>query len=173
WPFVEMTDEPNKKNKEKTSAQSEFSATKERDLIVVDDVEQQLSVSTAKESNQTTEDISVADSDLPNDDDVDYEALLAEKKRKIKRLKAKRQYEILQKRNKKLLKLLRVEEVALSLRRDRVRKTLESDFEFSNSFFGFSFETETSRRKKQRSFLVLKSTNLNNYHDKNFKKYQN
>ena len=70
------------------------------------------------------------------------------------------------------MKLFRIEKVALFLRRDRVRKTLESDFEFSNSFFEFLFETEISRRKKQRSFFVLKSTNLNNYHDKNFKKYQ-
>ena len=88
-------------------------------------------------------------------------------------MKIKRQYEILQKRNKKLLKFFRVEKIALFLRRDRVRKALENDFEFSNSFFEFSFETKIFRRKKQRSFLVLKPTNLNNYHDKNFKKYQN
>ena len=86
-------------------------------------------------------------------------------------MKTKRQYEILQKRNKKLLKFFRIEKIALFLRRDRVRKTLENNFEFSNSFFEFLFETKTSRRKKQRLFLVLKSTNLNNYHDKNFKKY--
>ena len=74
-----MINKSNEKNKKKTFAQFEFSATKKRDLIVVDDVEQQLFVFTTKESNQTTESISIADSSLFNNDDVDYEILLIEK----------------------------------------------------------------------------------------------
>ena len=79
-----MTDESSEKNKKKTFAQFEFSATKKRDLIVVDDVEQQLFVFTTKKNNQTIENISIVDSNLFNDDDVDYETLLIEKKKNQK-----------------------------------------------------------------------------------------
>ena len=82
-----MTDESDEKNKKKTFAQFEFSATKKRDLIVVDDVEQQLFVFTTKENNQTIENISVADSSLFNNDNVDYKTLLVEKKKKSKNWK--------------------------------------------------------------------------------------
>ena len=68
--------------------------------------------------------------------------------------------------------MLRDNEIALIVRRDRARKTLENNLDLFDSSFEFLFEIEISRLKKQRSLFVLKSINLNNYFDKNFKEYQ-
>ena len=107
------------------------------------------------------------------DDDVDYEALLIVENKKTKRLKAKRKYEIATTRNKQLQISIKDEKLTLFLRRRRDRKTLESDLDQFELSFEFSSETEVFRLKKQRSFFVFKSINLDNYLDKNFKKYQN
>ena len=47
-----------------------------------------------KKNNQTIENISIVNSSLFNDNNVDYKILLIEKKKKIEKLKIKRQYEI-------------------------------------------------------------------------------
>ena len=83
----------------------------------------------------------------------------------------KRKYNIIVTRNKQLQISLRDNKITLIMRRDRVRKTFENNFNLFNFSFEFLFEIEIFQLKKQRLFLVLKLINLNNYFNKNFKKY--
>ena len=57
------------------------------------------------------------------------------------------------------------------MRRNRVRKTLKNNLKNVDFLFEFLFENKIFCFKKQRLFFVLKSTNLNLYNNKNFKKY--
>ena len=95
-------------------------------------------------------------------DNVDYVELVVKKRTKTKNLKVKREYLILQERNKRLLKSIKNDEVEmLSTRRRRITKIDENLF------------AKILKLKRQRSIIDLKSTNLNIYNDKNFKKFKN
>ena len=94
-------------------------------------------------------------------DNVNYVKLIAKKRIKAKNLKVKRKYLILQKRKKRLREFLRNDKVKTSL--TRRRRTIEIDE---------SFLTEVSKLKQQRLIINLKSTNLNIYYNKSFKKFK-
>ena len=95
-------------------------------------------------------------------DNVDYIEFVVKEKTKTKNLKVKKEYFILQKRYRRLLKLIKNDEVeALSTRR---RKITEID----ENFFA-----KILKLKRQRLTIDLKSTNLNIYNDKSFKKFKN
>ena len=170
-----MTDESAKniKDKKKTFVQSEFFVTTSRQTDKINDVEQQFFVSIAKKNHFNVKTVISIDEILTSDvdDDVDYETLLIAENKKTKKLKTKRKYEIATTRNKQLQTSIKDEKLTLFLRRERDRKTLENDLDQFEFFFEFSFETKVFKLKKQRSFLALKSTNFDNYVDKNFKKY--
>ena len=162
------------RGKKKTLADGELFATTSRDIIEADDVEQQLFISAAGGSQPRVGTVvsSVETITIDVDDVVDYEAFIAAEEKKTKQLLAKRKYDIVVARNKQLQASLRDDEVASVVRRGRARKVFGSDFDSFDSFFGFSFETEAFRLKRQRSPLALKSVNLDNYFGKNFKEYQ-
>ena len=95
-------------------------------------------------------------------DNVDYAELVVKEKIKTKNLKVKRKYFILQERNKRFLKSIKDDEIeTLSTRRRRITEIDENLF------------TEILKLKRQRSTINLKSTNLNIYNDKSFKKFKN
>ena len=95
-------------------------------------------------------------------DDVDYVEFVVKEKAKTKNLKVKKKYLILQKRNRRLLKLIKNDEVeASSTRRRRITKINENLF------------AKVLKLKRQHSTIDLKSTNLNIYNNKNFKKFKN
>ena len=95
-------------------------------------------------------------------DNVDYVELVVKKRAKTKNLKVKRKYFILQERNKRFLKLIKNDEVETSsTRRRKITKIDENLF------------AKTSKLKRQRSIIDLKSTNLDTYNDKSFKKFKN
>ena len=93
---------------------------------------------------------------------VDYTALVEKKRARSKNLKAKREYQILLKRNKRLQTSFRNDEINVSIRRRR-SAVRASD----NSF------DEISQFKRQRSVAELKSTNLNLYYGKSYKEFKN
>ena len=94
--------------------------------------------------------------------DVDYVELAVNKRAKTKNLKIKKKYFILQKRNKRFLKSIKNDEIKMSsTRRRRIIKIDENLF------------TKVSELKRQRSTIDLKSTNLDIYNDKSFKKFKN
>ena len=97
-----------------------------------------------------------------SNDNVNYVKLIAKKRKKTKNLKIKKDCLILQERNKRLRKSLRNDEIKTQL--TRRRKTIEIDE---------SFLTDVSELKRQRLIINLKFTNLDIYHDKNFKKFKN
>ena len=93
---------------------------------------------------------------------VDYVELAVKKRTKTKNLKAKKEYLILQERNRRFLKSIKNDEIETSLtRRRRITKTDEN------------LLAKVSKLKWQRSTIDLKSTNLDIYNDKNFKKFKN
>ena len=95
-------------------------------------------------------------------DNVNYVELAVKEKVKTKNLKIKRKYLILQKRNKRFLKSIKNDKVETSsTRRRRITKTDED------------FLAKILKLKRQRSTIDLKSTNLDTYNDKNFKKFKN
>ena len=95
-------------------------------------------------------------------DDVDYAELAVKEKTKTKNLKVKKEYLILQKRNRRFLKSIKNDEVeTLLTRRCRIIKTDKN------------LLAEASELKRQRSTINLKSTNLDIYNDKSFKKFKN
>ena len=97
-----------------------------------------------------------------SNDNVDYIEFVVKKKVKTKNLKAKKEYLILQKRNKRFLKSIKNDEIETSLtRRRRITKVDENLF------------IKVSKLKRQCSTIDLKSTNLNIYNDKSFKKFKN
>ena len=96
------------------------------------------------------------------DDAVDYTALVEKKRARNKNLKAKREYQILLKRNKRLQTPLRNDEVSVSIRRRR------SAAQASDDFFD-----EISQLKRQRSVAELKSANLDLYYGKSYKEFKN
>ena len=102
---------------------------------------------------------------------VDYEIFVATKKKKTKQLLIKCKYNIIVIRNKQLQALLRDNKITLIVQRSYAHKALENDLDSFDFFFEFLFEIKIFRLKKQRLFFVLKSINLNNYFNKNFKKY--
>ena len=80
----------------------------------------------------------------------------------MKNLKIKREYFILQKKNKRFLKLIKNNEVETSsTRRRKITKIDENLF------------TKALKLKRQRSTIDLKSTNFNIYNNKSFKKFKN
>ena len=88
-------------------------------------------------------------------DDVDYVELIVKKKTKIKNLKVKRKYFILQKRNRRFLKSIKNNEIETSsTRRRKITKIDEN------------FLAKILKLKRQRSTINLKSTNLDIYNDK-------
>ena len=97
-----------------------------------------------------------------SNDNVDYIKFVVKERTKTKNLKVKRKYLILQKRNKRFLKSIRNDEVETSSTRRRRITEIDEDF-----------FTKTSKLKRQRSTIDLKSTNLDIYNDKNFKKFKN
>ena len=95
-------------------------------------------------------------------DNVDYAELVVKKRTKTKNLKVKKEYLILQKRNKRLLKLIKNDEIeTLSTRRRRITKIDKN------------LLAKTSKLKRQRSTIDLKLTNLDIYNNKSFKKFKN
>ena len=95
-------------------------------------------------------------------DNVDYVELAVKKKTKTKNLKVKKEYFILQKRNRRFLKSIKNDEVeASSTRRRRITEIDENLF------------IKISKLKRQRSTIDLKLTNLDIYNDKSFKKFKN
>ena len=97
-----------------------------------------------------------------SNDNVDYVEFVVKEKAKTKNLKIKREYFILQERNKRLLKLIKNDEVETSsTRRRRITKIDENFF------------AKVSKLKRQRSTINLKSTNFDIYNDKSFKKFKN
>ena len=99
--------------------------------------------------------------EFSENDAVDYTALVEKKRARSKNLKAKREYQILLKRNKRLQTSLRDDEVSVSIRRRRSAARASDD----------SFD-EISQFKRQRSVAELKSANLNLYYDKNYKEFK-
>ena len=97
-----------------------------------------------------------------SNDNVDYAELVVKEKTKTKNLKIKRKYFILQEKNKRFLKLIRNDEIETSsTRRRKITKIDENFF------------IKTLKLKRQRSTIDLKSTNLDIYNDKSFKKFKN
>ena len=97
-----------------------------------------------------------------SNDDVDYIKLAVKERTKTKNLKVKKEYFILQERNKRFLKSIKNDEIEmLSTRRRRITKIDENLF------------TKTLKLKRQCSKINLKSTNFDIYNDKNFKKFKN
>ena len=95
-------------------------------------------------------------------DNVDYAELVVKEKAKTKNLKVKREYLILQERNKWFLKLIRDDKVETSsTRRRRITEIDEN------------FLAKVSELKRQRLTIDLKLTNLDIYNDKSFKKFKN
>ena len=94
-------------------------------------------------------------------DNVDYVELVAKKRKKTKNLKIKRKYLILQERNRRLRKSLRNDEI--ETQSTRRRRTIKIDE---------NLLTEVLKLKRQRLIIDLKSTNLDIYHDKSFKKFK-
>ena len=100
--------------------------------------------------------------EFSENDAVDYTALVEKKRAQSKNLKAKREYQILLKRNKRLQISFRDDEVSVSIKCKRnVVRT-------SDDFFD-----EISQFKRQRSVAELKSANLNLYYDKSYKEFKN
>ena len=95
-------------------------------------------------------------------DNVDYVKFVVKKKTKIKNLKIKKKYFILQKRNKWFLKSIKDDKIETSS--TRRRKITKID---KNLF------AKTLKLKRQRSTIDLKSTNLDIYNNKSFKKFKN
>ena len=100
--------------------------------------------------------------EFSENDTVDYTALVEKKRARSKNLEAKREYQILLKRNKRLQILFRDNEVNVSIRRRRNAARASDDF--FNEIFQF---------KRQRSVAELKSANLNLYYGKNYKEFKN
>ena len=95
-------------------------------------------------------------------DNVDYVEFVVKEKTKTKNLKVKRKYLILQEKNKRFLKSIKNDEVETSsTRRRRITKIDEN------------FLMKISKLKRQHSIINLKSTNLDIYNDKSFKKFKN
>ena len=94
-------------------------------------------------------------------DNVDYVELVAKKRKKTKNLKIKKEYLILQERNKRLRKFLQDDEI--KTQSTRRRKTIEIDE---------NLLIEISKLKQQCLIIDLKFTNLDIYHDKSFKKFK-
>ena len=79
----------------------------------------------------------------------------------MKNLKVKKEYLILQERNKQFLKSIKNDEVETSsTRRRKITKNNENLF------------IKTLKLKRQRSTIDLKSTNLDIYNDKSFKEFK-
>ena len=93
---------------------------------------------------------------------VNYTALVKKKRARSKNLKAKREYQILLKRNKRLQISFRNDEINMSIRRKRNAARTNDD----------SFD-EIFQFKRQRSVAELKSANLNLYYDKSYKEFKN
>ena len=93
---------------------------------------------------------------------VDYTALVEKKRARSKNLKAKREYQILLKKNKRLQASLRDDEVSVSIKRRH------SAIRASNDSFD-----ETFQFKRQRSVVELKPANLNLYYGKSYKEFKN
>ena len=97
-----------------------------------------------------------------SNDNVDYIELVVKKRTKTKNLKIKRKYFILQERNKRFLKLIKNDKIETSsTRRRKITKIDENFF------------IKILKLKRQRSTINLKSTNLDIYNDKSFKKFKN
>ena len=96
-----------------------------------------------------------------SNDNINYVELVAKKRKKTKNLKVKKEYFILQKKNKQLREFLRNDEIKTQL--TRRCKTIEIDE---------SFLIKTSELKRQRLIIDLKFINLNIYHNKSFKKFK-
>ena len=144
-------------NEEQTTSQREQNADESH--------ERQKSKQTLTKKFENRENISRSDDEdvaTSSSDNVDYVELVAKKRKKTKNLKIKREYLILQKRNRRLRKSLRNDEV--KTQSTRRCKTIEIDE---------NFLTEASELKRQRLIIDLKSANFDTYHDKNFKKFKN
>ena len=143
-------------NEEQTTSQREQSANESN--------EHQKSEQTFTKKFENRENIFRSDDEdvaTSSNDNVDYVELVAKKRKKTKNLKVKREYFILQERNKRLRESLRDDEI--KTQSTRRRRTIKIDE---------NFLTETSELKRQRSIIDLKFTNLNIYHDKSFKKFK-
>ena len=77
-------------------------------------------------------------------------------------MKIKKEYFILQEKNRRLRESLRNDEIKTQL--TRRRRTIEIDE---------NLLTEASELKRQRLIIDLKFINLNIYYDKSFKKFKN
>ena len=97
-----------------------------------------------------------------SNDNVDYAELVVKEKTKTKNLKVKKKYLILQKRNKRFLKSIRNDEIETSSTRHRKITKIDENF-----------LAKASKLKRQRLTIDLKSTNLDIYNNKSFKKFKN
>ena len=97
-----------------------------------------------------------------SNNNVNYVELVVKKRAKTKNLKVKKEYFILQERNKRFLKSIKNDEIETSsTRRHKITKVDENLF------------IKALKLKRQRSTINLKSMNLNIYNDKSFKKFKN
>ena len=96
--------------------------------------------------------------------------ILALKKKKFKKLKTKYKYKIVVIKNKLFQIFLQNKKITSIMRQEHTYKIFENNFEKFDFDFEFFFDI-IFRIKKQRFFFVLKSINLNQYIDKNFKKF--
>ena len=94
-------------------------------------------------------------------DVVDYIALIEKKRTRNKNLKIKKEYQILLKKNKRLQIFIWENKVQTLTKRKR--NIVSTNDDFSNEILQF---------KRQRSIIELKSTNLNLYYDKSYKKFK-
>ena len=144
-------------NEEQTLSQRDESANKSKNY--------QKSKQILMKKFENRKDISRSDNDdvvTSSSDNVDYAELVVKKKAKTKNLKIKKEYLILQKKNKRLLKSIKNDEVEMSsTRRRKITKIDEN------------LLAKVSRLKRQRSTIDLKSTNLDIYNNKSFKKFKN
>ncbi len=97
-----------------------------------------------------------------NNNKIGYAKFVVKKQAKTKNLKIKKKYLILQKRNKHLQKSIRDNKVASQEQYCKYISNANRDF-FNNAF----------ALKRQRLIVDLKSTNLNFYYNKSFKKFKN
>jgi len=97
-----------------------------------------------------------------NNNEIDYAKLVVKEQTKTKNLEVKKEYLILQKRNKYLQKSIRNNKIILQEQhRKRINNTNKNSF---NNVFAL---------KRQYSIVNLKLTNLNLYYNKSFKKFKN
>ena len=130
---------------------AEFVTRQESNVIIEKTIQSETRDNNEKDSSH----------EFSENDAVDYVALVEKKRARSRNLEIKKKYQILLKKNKRLQTFIRKNEVQTSTKRKRNVASASDDS-----------LNETSQFKRQRSIVELKSTNLNLYYDKNYKKFK-